>query len=68
METSQNENVILIDDENEIYLNDWNMENEIMNENFQTNLSRRNNRNKWRRNYSNKPWKIACSKKNMETS
>jgi hypothetical protein len=46
METSQNENVILIDDENEIYLNDWNMENEIMNENFQTNLSRRNNRNK----------------------
>jgi len=46
METSQNENVILIDDENEIYLNDYNMENEIMNENFQTKLSRRNNINK----------------------
>jgi hypothetical protein len=46
METSQNENVILIDGENGIYLNECNMENEIMNENFQTKLSRRNDRNK----------------------
>jgi hypothetical protein len=43
METSQNENVILIDGENEIYINECHMENEIMNENFQTKLSRRNN-------------------------
>jgi hypothetical protein len=46
METSQNENVILIDGENEIYLNKCNMKNEIMNENFQRKLSRRNNINK----------------------
>ncbi len=55
METSPNENVILIDGENEIYFNECNMENEIMNENCQTKLSRRNTRNNRRKNYSNKP-------------
>jgi hypothetical protein len=31
MESSQNKNVMIIDGENEIGLNEWNMENEIMN-------------------------------------
>jgi hypothetical protein len=35
MESSQNENIILIDGENEICLNEYNMENEILNENIQ---------------------------------
>jgi hypothetical protein len=35
MESSQNENVMIIDGENEIGLNEWNMENEIMNGNLQ---------------------------------
>jgi hypothetical protein len=36
MESSQNENVILIDGENQIYLNESNIEDEIMNEIFLT--------------------------------
>jgi hypothetical protein len=35
MGSSQNENVIIIDGENEIGLNEWNMENEIMNGDLQ---------------------------------
>jgi hypothetical protein len=34
MESSQNENVILIDGENKNYLNESNIENEIVNEIF----------------------------------
>ncbi len=36
MKSSQNEFVMVIDGENEIGLNEWNMENEILNGNFQT--------------------------------
>jgi hypothetical protein len=36
MKSSQNENVMVIDGENEIGLNEWNMENEILNGSFQT--------------------------------
>jgi hypothetical protein len=35
METSQNENVMIIDGENEIHLNEWHMQDQIMNGNFQ---------------------------------
>jgi hypothetical protein len=37
MKLNQNENVMIIDDENEIGLNEWNMENEILNANLQIN-------------------------------
>ncbi len=36
MKSSQNGNVMVIDGENEIGLNEWNMENEILNGKFQT--------------------------------
>ncbi len=36
MESNQNEIVILIDGENEICFSEWNMEDEILNESFQT--------------------------------
>jgi hypothetical protein len=36
MESSQNENVMIIDDENKIGLNEWNMKYEIMNRSLQT--------------------------------
>ncbi len=36
MESNQNENVMIIDGENEIDLNEWDMEDEILNGNFQT--------------------------------
>jgi len=36
MESSQNENVMIIDGENKIGLNEWNMEDEIMNGSLQT--------------------------------
>jgi hypothetical protein len=35
MESSESENVMIIDDENEIGLNEWNMEDEIINGNLQ---------------------------------
>jgi hypothetical protein len=35
MDSSQNENVMIIDGENETRLNEWNMKDEIMNGNFQ---------------------------------
>jgi hypothetical protein len=35
MESSENENAMVIDDENEIGLNEWNMEDEIINGNLQ---------------------------------
>jgi hypothetical protein len=35
MELSQNENMMIIDDENEIGLNEWSMEDEITNGRFQ---------------------------------
>jgi hypothetical protein len=35
MESSQNENVTIIDGENKIGLNEWNMEDEIMNGSLQ---------------------------------
>ncbi len=49
MESSdQNENVILIDGENEICFNQWNMQDEILNVNFYTKkYNKRNNINKW---------------------
>lgn len=40
MELNQNENVILIDNENEIHPNEYNMKNEILNESFQTKKTR----------------------------
>ncbi len=36
MDSSQNENVMIIDGENEISWNEWNMKDEIMNGNLQT--------------------------------
>jgi hypothetical protein len=36
MESSQNENVMIIDEENKSDLNEWNMQDEIMNGSFQT--------------------------------
>jgi len=36
MESSQNENVMIINGEKKIGLNEWNMEDEIMNGSFQT--------------------------------
>jgi hypothetical protein len=35
MESSENANVMIINGENEIGLNEWNMENEIINGNLQ---------------------------------
>ncbi len=35
MESNQNENVVLIDGENEIHPNEYNIKNEILNESFQ---------------------------------
>jgi hypothetical protein len=35
MKLNQNENVMIIDGENEIGLNEWNMEDEILNANLQ---------------------------------
>jgi hypothetical protein len=48
MESSdQNENVILIDGENEICFNQWNMQDEILNVNFYIKkYNKRNNINK----------------------
>jgi len=36
MESNQNENVILINDENEMYFNKWNIQHEILNGIFRT--------------------------------
>ncbi len=45
MQLNQNENVMIIDGENEIGLNEWNMEDEIMNFNLdKTKHNKRNNK------------------------
>jgi hypothetical protein len=44
MESSQIENVMIIDGENKIGLNEWNMEDEIMNGSLQTKHNKRNNK------------------------
>jgi hypothetical protein len=38
MESSENENVMISDGENEIGINEWNMEDEMLNGSFQINL------------------------------
>jgi len=49
VESNQNENVVLIDSENEIHPNEYNMKNEILNESFQIkqNTIEKNNNDKW---------------------
>jgi hypothetical protein len=48
VESNQNENVVLIDSENEIHPNEYNMKNEILNESFQIkqNTIEKNNNDK----------------------
>jgi hypothetical protein len=70
MESSQNQNVILINDENEMCFNEWNMQDEIFNGVFRRKqkkieeIIKPNKRNAM----ETKPLKIICSMKNMERS
>jgi hypothetical protein len=70
MESSQNENVILINDENEMCFNEWYIQDEIFNGIFRRKKKKieeiieSNKRNAM----ETKPLKITCSKKNMERS
>jgi hypothetical protein len=70
MESNQNENVILINDENEMCFNEWNIQDEILNGIFWTKqriiekIIYPNKRNEM----GTKPLKMTCSKKNMERS
>jgi hypothetical protein len=69
MDSSQNENEILINDENEMCFNECNIQ-EILNGIFQTQqkkieeITEPNKRNEM----ETKPLKITCSKKNIEKS